>query len=1076
MSKGGAEAVGYFVEFDGSPGLGRISAFNGDGTYTIDFFESPAEPVAESRRRTAKEFKRARLQVQTRVFFRDGNSLWRAGRIVGGGPDVYAVRLPNSELDVPIAESRLRVRWDRPPRDPLQVLLSNAQESPHFRNARIPVRDLLLQDRASCGSMEGIMSSGVQLHSHQVAAAARVLTDPVQRYLLADEVGMGKTIQAGFVMRQLLLDSDRAEATVIAPESIRSQWVQELTEKFHLDQFPGPARFKVLSHTDPAAWKDRIDSDLVVVDEAQLLGNVSSPLEEPYRTLADLVHHVPRLLLLSATPSLQTDTTHLALLHLLDPTLYSWGELDAFRRLLAIRRDLAMAVFGLDEDPDLDNPEFVEMQLDDIRASLPEDEQLNELSNSIVEILRSEVASKESRQVELARRIKSLRAHVSETYRLHHRVIRNRRHTALNAPLDDEGLLSAFKVTGRGRPRLIALESAENLVVEDAVQRWLNGCQAYLVDTSEPPETFASTAALILSRAGCSVDDLADLLRWRVRGQGQSEVAPEEQSAIAAPAMPFEEELLSALEGYAGEDGIEEIGDKLQPRLRNVRRSVVFCGPGALAGKVAKRLRHAMEADVYLLDNTTDARASRDVQEAWEGRGGVLVCDESGDVGLNLQSADVAVHLRLPWDPNRLEQRLGRVDRYGEGRTAVQMVAAAADSATPTRSWLTLLIQGFGVFSTSISALHDPVDRLLPELWTDVARLGMDVLAERVDQIRSELALEARRVNEMDQLESGFELSQAFQSGDRLTRRIAAFDSRARSWEKAFTGLVTGVEGFRLQARDSDGVWTFEAASADPLITPRLLANLVVSGRTYLTGTFDRWTLRRAPNVPLLRRGNPFVDGIERILELDDRGQACAWWRVDRRWQRDPLAYFGFDILVEADDGPALELVSVDAVPAVRRRADTALPPFLRRIWIPSDLDAAVDSAIDLAVLESPYRPPRDTNLNASRIGALHNLFGSRQAFAQRAEECAAVARQELERVTDMATLCGSAARAIADQLAVLKAQAEARRAAGSLVINDGVLELDQRLAESLIEGVSSPRIRPVAVACVVRSSRGLPE
>ena len=123
MPGSGNFEVGYFVLFMGSPGVGRIAEVT-ESDVLVEFFESPAEPSVGLARIPLNEVKHCRLGVQSRVFFRDEDGRWRAGRIVGGDPPTYAVRIPNAEFDIQVHESRLRIRWEKPPRDPLQVLIA----------------------------------------------------------------------------------------------------------------------------------------------------------------------------------------------------------------------------------------------------------------------------------------------------------------------------------------------------------------------------------------------------------------------------------------------------------------------------------------------------------------------------------------------------------------------------------------------------------------------------------------------------------------------------------------------------------------------------------------------------------------------------------------------------------------------------------------------------------------------------------------------------------------------------------------------------------------------------------------
>jgi len=117
-----------------------IDTVGGEPLNRIEFFESAAEPVADAVWRDLAEVRRVPLGEQTRVYFKDGNGRWRAGRVVGGDDmAVYHVRVPNQQWDVDIAESRLRVRWEKAPRDPLQVLLSgaNALRGGRERNTKL---------------------------------------------------------------------------------------------------------------------------------------------------------------------------------------------------------------------------------------------------------------------------------------------------------------------------------------------------------------------------------------------------------------------------------------------------------------------------------------------------------------------------------------------------------------------------------------------------------------------------------------------------------------------------------------------------------------------------------------------------------------------------------------------------------------------------------------------------------------------------------------------------------------------------------------------------------------------------
>ena len=93
--------------------------------------------------------------------------------------------------------------------------------------------------QAASATASGLASASVRLLPHQLHVVRRLREDPIQRYLLADEVGLGKTIEAGAVLRQLITDAPASRVAVVAPTTLLSQWERELYEKFDIDSDEG---------------------------------------------------------------------------------------------------------------------------------------------------------------------------------------------------------------------------------------------------------------------------------------------------------------------------------------------------------------------------------------------------------------------------------------------------------------------------------------------------------------------------------------------------------------------------------------------------------------------------------------------------------------------------------------------------------------------------------------------------------------------------------------------------------------------------------------------------------------------
>jgi ATP-dependent helicase HepA len=1071
------------VEHPSAPGIGRVGAVDGDRA-RVDCFESVAVPVVGSRWVAAAECRPAELLPQTRVYWQDpdtGN--WRAGRIVGGDTSEYFVRLPNSEFDFRVPEDQLRVRWDRPVGNPVDVLVAGANESAYFRDARLPMLRSLVAQRAACAGASALLSSAVEIFPHQVHAALTVISDPVQRYLLADEVGLGKTIEAGLVIRQILLDQPNSRVAVVAPDFLRRQWREELREKFFIGDFPH-ARLVISAHETPERWSEYHGSDLVVVDEAHRLVQVEGPGQSPYRELASLAHSARRLLLLSATPVTSRFTTHLGLLHLLDPDLYRWEDRPAFQRKFELRKQLANAVYALDAEFEVLLPDAI----NDVADLIPADPQFRHLADGVSTLLSPEgELLRECDRGALAAQVEALRAHISETYRLHRRMIRHRRSQVLGA--DDESATLPFEVTGRLASETVLLGSPGHQLAQDALLMWQSLVANWLCDHGEAGQwnAYGQALAVLASRADGVSGDLANALRWRLSGDASAAsragLTEEEGCLLRSPqVVPAELEALNLIGDVDGNHEAAALTSILLPIFRKHRRVVVFCGPGAQAGCLSDYLGRAIPAGNFKEHTERcDAGACEAAVTRWREHGGVLIADGSADDGLNLQDANAVVHCRLPWSPNRLEQRIGRVDRYGGALARRQEYAARQYVVTSPDgeyaflgAWLSLLIGAFGVFTRSVSALQGAIGQRLPAIWAAGAADGPDGLTRLTPQIRDDLARERKEIDGMDMLESIHDSG----SGARdVAASIGMLEMGWRDIESSVVGYTgDGAGGLRFSHHRKgprQQLVVFERGIAAPLLPPRTFARAGNALRpAAMEGGFNRTPALRIPGTRMFRVGNPFIDMLASTVAIDDRGQASAFWRRDVNVRSEPEVYFGMDFLVEADTDATLGLTGEDAETrhAVRRQADRIFEPFMRRVWVPAGGDRAADSPEQVEWLDRPYAPAHgDVNLNPARIGRLFDLFGGASRFTHAARSAETTGRRELARVSDLTTRCEEARERGVRAIAVQQAQARARHAAGRMITDTESYLVDVRVAVALIGGLLQPRVKLVSVTCLVR-------
>jgi ATP-dependent helicase HepA len=450
----------------------------------------------------------------------------------------------------------------------------------------------------------------------------------------------------------------------------------------------------------------------------------------------------------------------------------------------------------------------------------------------------------------------------------------------------------------------------------------------------------------------------------------------------------------------------------------------------------------------------------------WLARGGLLIADDSAEDGLNLQRADAVVHVRLPSSPNRLEQRLGRVDRYdrSEHQPARQIIMSSTEGEfTVPGAWAKLLVDGFGIFTESLSTLQAGIERALPGVWRDAVLEGPRGLLDASGTVRSALDDERRDVDTVDMLDAIYESTAGLRD---IAASAAEFETCWKDAQRALTGYVGRVPGgLAMTVTEMATETRFGTGDHAPLVPPRLLAR-AVTNQTPMTGTFNREVALRRPGTRVLRIGHPFVDLMASVTRIDDKGQATAYWR---RHPGEPQAFFGFDYLVEADIQPAVEATDggAQAKQALRRQADRLLAPFTTRIWVHSS-GAVVRSQPLLDLLDLPYNQRSDVNLKPERARFLLDHFGGRLGFAESARKADTVARGEIMASEELTARCSGAATAASRALVIARAQVRARQAAGRLLSDTESMLADVAVAELLTEALHNPTVSVVSVTCCI--------
>ena len=940
----------------------------------LEYFDVPGQVDQPREWVRSVQVRKVSLPTQTRVFVHLEGQGWRVGRVLNGEGERVLVQLPNSTPTL-IETDHVFVRWTAPIEDPISFLSQKINETPLFADARSDFLAAVTAQRVAAQGIGALLSSQIELNAYQFEVVRRILHDPVQRYLLADEVGLGKTIEAGILIRQFFLDEpEAARVMVVVPPALVGQWRHELAQRFLLgdllDDF-----LLVIGADELDRIRDNIDMvGMLVVDEAHHLSNQADGTGDAlYRILLRHAPYIPRLLLLSATPALVDEAGFLRMVHLLDPVIFPLNDIDGFRRRIAARQEVAETVAALVPEDWLNFDDYLDRLLD----AFPDDALLIAYVRKLQQVLERYRGEEEDE--EFLGALACVRTHLSETCRLHRRIMRNRRSAVPWAT-----------------PRRAGLE----------VWRYDSSTMTYWAETLE-------ALRLAVANSDAALD--SQLLRALFEAALNPGVTTSRAALLrlAPSAYPGLAEALAEFERAAvavEHDGarLTCLVDGLDDLLRGRGKVVVFCGDELVADKVYARLHeefgHRVARHTTAFDEDVETEWHR-FQEDDDCR--ILVCDRQAEEGLNLHHGrKVVVNYDTPVSPNTLEQRLGRVDRFGAGDD-IRSFALAAAGHPLEEAWITCLDKGFAVFSQSIASLQYLVDAMLRELpgaWLSGGLAHIEKLTSELCGDKGLVRQEMRRIDQQDRLDSldGEGDKAAFdtleeadedwrhfgEAVDRFAFKALQFAKRRMhienpvqdeqlfrteyAYNKSHETLITVQDFIAYFGRELD-----EGAAGSSSKSP-LLFPYAYRRKTALAAMSQQ--------ARVLRYGAGFIDALTGFVERDDRGRVFAMWRhrpaAKLRNDSGIDLYFRFDFLVEASTSDA-EAVIDDADDlygavgsrAIRRVVDGIMPPRFVRVWL-DDQMRLVDSPPD-ELLEtyrnraSDEESSRDYNLNPERWAIL---------------------------------------------------------------------------------------------------------
>lgn len=570
---------------------------------------------------------------------------------------------------------------------------------------------------------QSLFDASVDLNPHQIDAALFALRNPIQQgVLLADEVGLGKTIEASLVLCQYWAER-RRRLVVICPASLRKQWAQELLEKFALratvldaislrklragtplSTLEGLAgkQVVIMSYQFAAKLEAEMRSipwDLVVIDEAHKLRNAHRTTNRIGQALRRTFDGRKKLLL-TATP-LQNSLIELyGLSTLLDEHLF--GDEAAFRKqfmsagasLAGLRERLQTFVKRTLRKQVLEYVKYTERKALTQPFNPTDDEQ------GLYEAISAFLGREESYALPRQQRhltgliLRKLLASSSHAVVATLTKIRDRLEKLLEGQGDvDDGLLE----------KLIEDEDIEDEYLEesDEVDDGPSDREPGKIDPAAVRDEIAEITSFIEAAGRIQTDTKAQalLIALDLGFANMSELRAPRKAIIFTESRRTQEYLFRFLSanGYA---------DKL----------VSFSGTNN--SEESTRIYQGWMEEIKGTDRTTgspqvDRRtAIIDHFRRMDGKGAdIMIATEAGSEGINLQFCALIINYDLPWNPQRIEQRIGRCHRYGQ-RYDVVVINFLNTRNQADQRVLELLTQKFNLFSGVFGASDEVLGRI----------------------------------------------------------------------------------------------------------------------------------------------------------------------------------------------------------------------------------------------------------------------------------------------------------------------------------------------------------------------------
>ncbi len=791
-----------------------------------------------------------------------------------------------------VSEAELTIPFTRANFNPASQMMRYELQNPQWFLSRKTVSKSLYSIANAPFGFKNLLGTRVQLFTHQVDTIVRALSETPCRLMLADEVGLGKTIEAMAIIKGMLDKQPKLNSLIIVPDTLLYQWQTEISFKFWYDapiwnvDKCNDSQILIVSFADIVKDYAKISKlkawDICVVDETHRLINNNAL----YNTVLSLCKATENLLLLSATPILNREEEYCKLLTLLNPGRFENMPSDEFNNLLDKQKNIQDIVFNLMRDL----PDYLEYDLsyDFIDGFEQINEEINDerLTNLIAQI-DSDAEDKGLSQVKL------LLSYIAEFYQIERGIIRHRRAEIESADIKRTLIDLPYEMAG----------SDVGFYEENTYNAVLDLAMELPKETREEIQMVKS----LLSAVSSSPYAVSEVIE-KYKAYFSKFYIDDVVSNNSNWKLAFDTEIktIGRIVDYVDDfhSKFAKIVDYIdQEDVRNEHKFIIFTGFVSTAIKLEECFKNFFGEESTCSFHT--GKTPEEMQDAAtlfqnDEECRFMICDESGGEGRNFQVADFIVSMDLPWSPALLEQRIGRLDRIGRapGKDVVSIVIHS--ESTVENDLFNIYDKGLNIFQKSLCGMEIAFEEIHNSIENALINDVKFGLADTVDEIVSF----SEKMSEEIEKERYYDLARQLDIDlqEKLNKLILQFtDNDGAELMNTMMAWphMAGFTGITVQNAFKDGSKVVsidttkfsENAMMQSLYFPPKMDEIIrrAKRKNDILGTFSRKAAVKHENLTFFAPYNPLFDSITANAEECYRGRCTAF-----RFPNSKIKWKGF--------------------------------------------------------------------------------------------------------------------------------------------------------------------------------------